>query len=106
MPFAASRWRLRTHVTMRFCMSIVYLHLAWKKIRKTSGSHLDNRGRLYSVTEVAICENVGQDCGNGTIALHSTEKTIEEKKKNQLIGIWTAKTGFSLEKVRLVDGLD
>ncbi|GBM12812.1 hypothetical protein AVEN_247585-1 [Araneus ventricosus] len=38
-------------------------------------------GRGYSVTEVAICENVGQDCGNGTIALDSTEKTIEGKKK-------------------------
>ncbi|GBN32781.1 hypothetical protein AVEN_85763-1 [Araneus ventricosus] len=38
-------------------------------------------GRRCSVTEVAICENVGQDCGNGTIALDSSEKTIEGKKK-------------------------
>ncbi|GBL72138.1 hypothetical protein AVEN_115139-1 [Araneus ventricosus] len=35
----------------------------------------------YSVTEVAIYGNVGQDCGNGTIALDSTKKTIEGKKK-------------------------
>ncbi|GBL74517.1 hypothetical protein AVEN_235447-1 [Araneus ventricosus] len=34
-------------------------------------------GRGCSVTEVAIYENIGQDCGNGTIALDSTEKTIE-----------------------------
>ncbi|GBN32470.1 hypothetical protein AVEN_194330-1 [Araneus ventricosus] len=38
-------------------------------------------GREGSVTEVAIYENVGQDWGNGTIALDSTEKPIEEKKK-------------------------
>ncbi|GBM99783.1 hypothetical protein AVEN_101032-1 [Araneus ventricosus] len=38
-------------------------------------------GRGCSVTEVAIYENVGQDCGNGTIVLDSTEKTIEGKKK-------------------------
>ncbi|GBN00533.1 hypothetical protein AVEN_263889-1 [Araneus ventricosus] len=49
-------------------------------------------GRGCSVTEVAICKNVGQDCGNGPIALSSTAKTIEGKK-NQLIGIWTEKTG-------------
>ncbi|GBN92007.1 hypothetical protein AVEN_65901-1 [Araneus ventricosus] len=62
-------------------------------------------GTGCSVTEVAIYENVGQDCGNGTIALDSTEKTIEGKKK-QLIGIWTEKTGFALEKVEqiMLDG--
>ncbi|GBO38152.1 hypothetical protein AVEN_221608-1, partial [Araneus ventricosus] len=37
--------------------------------------------RGCSVTEVAICENIGQDYGNGTIALDSSEKTIEGKKK-------------------------
>ncbi|GBN33247.1 hypothetical protein AVEN_95015-1 [Araneus ventricosus] len=55
------------------------------------------RGRRCSVTEVANYENVGQDCGNGTKALDSTEKTIEGTKKKQLIGIWTEKTGFSCE---------
>ncbi|GBO46847.1 hypothetical protein AVEN_261203-1 [Araneus ventricosus] len=39
-------------------------------------------GRGCSVTEVANYENVGQDCGNGTKALDSTEKTIEGTKKN------------------------
>ncbi|GBM89359.1 hypothetical protein AVEN_59468-1 [Araneus ventricosus] len=58
-------------------------------------------GRGCWVTEAAICENVGQDCGNGTITLDSTEKTIEGKKK-QLIGIWTKKTGFYLEKVEQI----
>ncbi|GBM31039.1 hypothetical protein AVEN_46478-1, partial [Araneus ventricosus] len=38
-------------------------------------------GSGCSVTEVAIYENVGQDWGNGTIALDSTEKTIEGKEK-------------------------
>ncbi|GBO29953.1 hypothetical protein AVEN_236740-1 [Araneus ventricosus] len=38
-------------------------------------------GRGCSVTEVAYYENAGQDCGNGTIALDSTEKTIEGTKK-------------------------
>ncbi|GBM38867.1 hypothetical protein AVEN_49734-1 [Araneus ventricosus] len=37
--------------------------------------------RGCAVAEVAIYENVGQDCGNGTKALGSTEKTIEGKKK-------------------------
>ncbi|GBM87873.1 hypothetical protein AVEN_182891-1 [Araneus ventricosus] len=46
-----------------------------KRRRKSNG------GRGCLVTEVAICENVGQDCGNGTIAVQSTEKTIEGKKK-------------------------
>ncbi|GBL73540.1 hypothetical protein AVEN_159520-1 [Araneus ventricosus] len=58
-------------------------------------------GRGCSIAEVAICENVCQDCGNVTIALDSTEKTIKGKKK-QLIGIWTEKTGFSLEKVEQI----
>ncbi|GBN49840.1 hypothetical protein AVEN_241937-1 [Araneus ventricosus] len=39
------------------------------------------RGRGCSVTEVANFENVGQDCGNGTKALDSTEKTIEGTKR-------------------------
>ncbi|GBM50336.1 hypothetical protein AVEN_142345-1 [Araneus ventricosus] len=39
-------------------------------------------GRGCSVTEVANYANVGQDCGNGTKALDSTEKTIEGTKKN------------------------
>ncbi|GBM67128.1 hypothetical protein AVEN_194992-1 [Araneus ventricosus] len=39
-------------------------------------------GRGCSDAEVANYENVGQDCGNGTIALDSTEKTIEGTKKN------------------------
>ncbi|GBM09544.1 hypothetical protein AVEN_100450-1 [Araneus ventricosus] len=38
-------------------------------------------GRGRSVTEVANCENVGQDCGNGTKALDSTDKAIEGTKK-------------------------
>ncbi|GBN89133.1 hypothetical protein AVEN_186774-1 [Araneus ventricosus] len=57
--------------------------------------------RGCSDTEVAIYENVCLDCGNGTIALGSTEMTIEGKKK-QSIGIWTEKTGFSLEKVEQI----
>ncbi|GBM25380.1 hypothetical protein AVEN_12315-1 [Araneus ventricosus] len=57
-------------------------------------------GRGCSVTEDAICENVGQDCGNGTTTLDSTEKTIEGKKK--MNWIWTEKTGFSLEKVEQI----
>ncbi|GBN79052.1 hypothetical protein AVEN_136135-1 [Araneus ventricosus] len=60
-------------------------------------------GRGCSVTEVANFENVGQDCGNGTKALDSTEKTIEgTKKKTQLIGISSEKTGLSLEKVEQI----
>ncbi|GBN90831.1 hypothetical protein AVEN_266137-1 [Araneus ventricosus] len=60
-------------------------------------------GRGCSDTEVANYENIGQDCGNGTKALDSTEKTIEgARKKQQLIGIWTEKTGFSLEKVEQI----
>ncbi|GBN69711.1 hypothetical protein AVEN_256045-1 [Araneus ventricosus] len=62
------------------------------------------RGRGCSVTKVAICGNVGQDCGNGTIPFNSTEKTVEGNKK-QLIGIWTEKTGFSLEKVEQIMNL-
>ncbi|GBM07556.1 hypothetical protein AVEN_229999-1 [Araneus ventricosus] len=59
--------------------------------------------RGCSDTEVANYENIGQDCGNGTKALDSTEKTIEgTRKKQQLIGIWTEKTGFSLEKVEQI----
>ncbi|GBM24250.1 hypothetical protein AVEN_22580-1 [Araneus ventricosus] len=58
-------------------------------------------GRGCYVREVAICENVGQNGGNGTIALDSTEKAIEGKRK-QLIGVWTVKTGFSLEKVEQI----
>ncbi|GBM97492.1 hypothetical protein AVEN_97813-1 [Araneus ventricosus] len=42
-------------------------------------------GRGCSVTEVANYENVGQDCGNGTKALDSTEKTIEGTKKKKTI---------------------
>ncbi|GBM02290.1 hypothetical protein AVEN_108830-1 [Araneus ventricosus] len=57
-------------------------------------------GRGCSDTEVTNYENVGQDSGNGTKALDSTEKTIEGTRKKQLIGIWTEKTGFSLEKDR------
>ncbi|GBM44437.1 hypothetical protein AVEN_202974-1 [Araneus ventricosus] len=52
-------------------------------------------GRGSSNTEVANYENDGQDWGNGAKALSSTEKTIEGKRKKQLIGIWTEKTGFS-----------
>ncbi|GBM25782.1 hypothetical protein AVEN_248955-1, partial [Araneus ventricosus] len=55
-------------------------------------------GRGCSDTEVDNYENIGQDCGNGTKALDSTEKTIEGTRK-KLIGIWAEKTGFSLEKV-------
>ncbi|GBN16994.1 hypothetical protein AVEN_140110-1, partial [Araneus ventricosus] len=58
--------------------------------------------RGCSVTEVANFENVGQDCGNGTKALDSTEKTIEGTRKKHLIGIWTEKTGFSLEKLEQI----
>ncbi|GBN28422.1 hypothetical protein AVEN_171947-1 [Araneus ventricosus] len=60
------------------------------------------RGRGCSDTEVANYENVGQDCGNGTKALDSTEKTIEGTRKKQSIGIWTEKAGFSLEKVEQI----
>ncbi|GBL61363.1 hypothetical protein AVEN_207652-1 [Araneus ventricosus] len=38
-------------------------------------------GRGCSVTEDANYENIGQDCGKLTIALDSTEKTIEGTKK-------------------------
>ncbi|GBM94637.1 hypothetical protein AVEN_20065-1 [Araneus ventricosus] len=38
-------------------------------------------GRGYSVIEVAICEIVGQDCGNGSKALDSTEKRLLKEKK-------------------------
>ncbi|GBN13611.1 hypothetical protein AVEN_209428-1 [Araneus ventricosus] len=46
--------------------------------------------RRCSVTEVAIYENVGQGCGNGTIALDLSEKTIEGKKKklDRLVSLW------------------
>ncbi|GBM65884.1 hypothetical protein AVEN_238815-1 [Araneus ventricosus] len=40
--------------------------------------------RGCSVTEVANYENAGQDCGNGTISLDSTEKTIEGTKKTTI----------------------
>ncbi|GBN27647.1 hypothetical protein AVEN_33140-1 [Araneus ventricosus] len=59
-------------------------------------------GRGCSVTEVANYDNAGQDCGNGSKALDSTQKTIEGSRKKQLIVIWTEKTGFSLEKVEQI----
>ncbi|GBN67603.1 hypothetical protein AVEN_245724-1 [Araneus ventricosus] len=45
---------------------------------------LNAGGRGCSVTEAFIYENDGQYCGNGAIALDSTEKTIEGKKNNYL----------------------
>ncbi|GBN45431.1 hypothetical protein AVEN_224510-1 [Araneus ventricosus] len=42
-------------------------------------------GRGCSDTEVANYENNGQDCGNGTKALDSTEKTIEGARKKTTI---------------------
>ncbi|GBO07593.1 hypothetical protein AVEN_186070-1, partial [Araneus ventricosus] len=39
------------------------------------------RKRMFGV---AIYENVGQDCRNGTIALNSTEKTLKGKGKNPI----------------------
>ncbi|GBM08236.1 hypothetical protein AVEN_82925-1 [Araneus ventricosus] len=48
---------------------------------KTQNGLVFAGGRGCSVTEVAIYENVGQDCGNGTIALDSIEKTIEGMRK-------------------------
>ncbi|GBM50762.1 hypothetical protein AVEN_35659-1 [Araneus ventricosus] len=60
------------------------------------------RGRGCSDTEVANYENVGHDCGNRAKALDSTEKTIEERGEKLLIGIWTEKTGFSLEKLEQI----
>ncbi|GBM69066.1 hypothetical protein AVEN_181453-1 [Araneus ventricosus] len=59
-------------------------------------------GRGCPDTEVANYKNVGNDCGKGTKALDSTEKTIEETRKKLLIGIWTEKTGFSLEKLEQI----
>ncbi|GBM31267.1 hypothetical protein AVEN_63289-1, partial [Araneus ventricosus] len=60
-------------------------------------------GRGCSDTEVANYENVGHDCGNRAKALDSTEKTIEgTREKKLLIGIWTEKTGFSLEKLKQI----
>ncbi|GBM94928.1 hypothetical protein AVEN_178224-1 [Araneus ventricosus] len=59
-------------------------------------------GRGCSVTEVANYENVVQDGGNRMIALDSTEETTEGTKKKQLIGIWTEKTGFTLEKIEQI----
>ncbi|GBM66473.1 hypothetical protein AVEN_129261-1 [Araneus ventricosus] len=41
-------------------------------------------GRGCADTEVANYENVGHDCGNGTKALDSTEKTIEGTRKKTI----------------------
>ncbi|GBN75931.1 hypothetical protein AVEN_155657-1 [Araneus ventricosus] len=56
-----------------------------KTLAVTSEDTWPSRERGCSITEVANYGNVGQDCGNGTKALDSTEKTIEGTKKTPII---------------------